>query len=194
MWAGAAVARLWRRFHVGRNPLARGGDRLEARLLVASIVLALVAIPFAVSVGGDTYGTRLAAVQHDQASKHRATAVLLVSAPVSLTVGEVETVRVKARWQLPDGSSRVGRVSTYRGTPKGTEVPVWLDERGGVTAPPATPTSATADAVSVGVSVWLAVVVLCGLIVAATRALLARFHAVQWARDWAVVEREWSRR
>ncbi|MBK1782825.1 Rv1733c family protein [Prauserella cavernicola] len=192
--SGGRTARLWRRVHVGRNPLARRGDRLEARLLVTFLLVALFAIPVMASLGSETYAARLAVAEREAGAKHQAKAVLLADAPVSMTAGEMENVRVRASWRTPDGFDRVGEVATYRGSTRGTEIPVWLDERGDLTSPPVTKSGAATDAVSVAISAWLGVLALCALVFAAVRGLLSRLRAAQWAREWARVEREWSRR
>ncbi|PXY30468.1 hypothetical protein BAY59_12870 [Prauserella coralliicola] len=188
------TARLWRRLFVGRNPLARPGDRLESRLLVILLLLVLFSIPVVASLGSETYASRLAVAEQEAESKHRATAVLLADAPVSMTTGELESVGVLARWERPDGTEQVGEVSAYRGSTRGTEVPVWLDDSGELTSPPITRAGAATDAASVAISAWLGVVALCGLVFLAVRGVLARLRAAQWAREWARVEREWSRR
>ncbi|MEU3274952.1 hypothetical protein ABZ639_29245 [Saccharomonospora sp. NPDC006951] len=192
--SGGRATRLWRRLYPGRNPLARGSDRLEGRLLVVFLLLSLIALPIAATVGSNTYAARLTDVEREAGLKHRATAELLADAPVTAPAGDVETVKVQARWRLPDGTERVGTLATYRGSVKGTKIPVWLDNAGNLTSPPATKVAAATDGVSVGVSLWFGVVMLFCLVFFTFRAVVARMRAAQWAREWARVERQWSRR
>ncbi|MFD2395913.1 hypothetical protein ACFSVJ_02045 [Prauserella oleivorans] len=136
----------------------------------------------------------MATLEREAGTKHQTTAVLLADAPVGTSTTELRNVEVPARWYTPDGAPRVGDVSTYRGMAQGTEIAVWVDDAGDLTSPPATPAGAITDGVSVGVSAWLAVVGLCGLVYAGFRALLARARSVYWEREWERVEREWTRR
>ncbi|MEU6641543.1 hypothetical protein ABZ863_03245 [Saccharomonospora sp. NPDC046836] len=186
--------RLWRRLYIGRNPLARPGDRLEARLLVTFLLLALAAIPMAASLGSETYAGRLAEAADEAGTRYQTTAELLADAPVTVPTSEVESADVAATWRLPDGTQHVGEVPAHRGAARGTEVPIWLDERGNLTEPPTTRIGAATDATSVALSVWLGVVMLCALVFLTVRGVLSRFRSTQWARDWARVEREWTRR
>ncbi|PXY22318.1 Rv1733c family protein [Prauserella muralis] len=191
--SGGRAARFWRWLHPGRNPLSRPGDRLQARLFVVLLLLVLLAVPVAASVGSETYAGRMEVAERDADAKHRATAVLLADAPVSMGVGELETTPVRARWQTPDGTTRTGEVAAYRGSTTGSRIPVWLDDEGNLTTPPVTTAAAATDGVSVGISVWLAVAGVCAAVFAAVHGVLHRLRLAQWARDWARVEREWTR-
>ena len=82
----------------------------------------------------------------------------------------------------------VGRV------PAGSSVPIWVDRAGRLTAAPPT----GVDAVVIGIVACVGTVgfgsaVLVGLWFGVRRWLLAR-NTAAWAREWAVVEPEWSGR
>jgi hypothetical protein len=81
-----------------------------------------------------------------------------------------------------------GRPST------GTVVPVWVNREGAMTARPPTP----ADAVVLGVVTALGIAAVGGVALLAVsivvRRQINRRNAAAWAREWAHVEPEWSRR
>jgi hypothetical protein len=176
-----------RRLVVGGNPLCRSWDRIEAVLLAVVVAAALATVPFAVWVGDTVYGSGMHTVAEQVATRHQAVAVLLQDAP-SGTEGEsgVATVSVPGRWQLPDGTERVGQVTAKPGTPAGTAVLTWIDRSGSPTAAPMTQELVTWRAVSAGL----------GTITGALLALAVAFRLVRWRLDrarWSWWDQEWER-
>lgn len=176
---------LWRRIHLGR-----GWDRVEAAILIACVLIALLGVPLAAAAGSEAYATMMARSALETASRHSTTAFLLEDAPPA-RVGvdgtpSVETAPVAARWALPDGRFQEARVASDLGASAGDAVIVWLDESGAVVEPPVTPLDAASTGIGVGVGVWLGAVTLL-----AAGYLLAR-HLLNRAR-WAAWDREWER-
>ncbi|KMS90181.1 Rv1733c family protein [Prauserella rugosa] len=178
------LVRAWRRIRPGRNPLARRGDRWDGRLLVGLVLIAVCAVPLAVSWAGSAYATRLEVVERDAATTHAATATLTENAPVGASGDISHGVRADARWKAPDGTERTGAVPAYRGATAGTEVTVWVDDTGAVTSPPLTRTGAAVDAATLGVTSWLAVLAFGGAGYGLFRILLARARDAAWDREW----------
>jgi hypothetical protein len=190
------LARLWRRVYQGGNPLARPSDRVEGFLL-AVVVLAVVGLlPWCVSVGTDSFAHRkgLADVQRD--ARYPATATLLANGP-AIAPGGQETVAgaagpTAATWVLSDGSRRFGEVSADAGTPKGSTIPVWLDQAGNPVAAPESDTAVAVYALSLGAFLWLG---LTALLVAAfwlVRHFLDTARYARWQLEWSRVEGRWS--
>ncbi|MGK4596196.1 Rv1733c family protein [Amycolatopsis sp. w19] len=176
---------LWRRIHLGR-----GWDRVEAAILIACVLIALLGVPLAAAAGSEAYATMMARSALETASRHSTTAFLLEDAPPA-RVGvdgtpSVETAPVAARWALPDGRFQEARVASGLGASAGDAVIVWLDESGAVVEPPVTPLDAASAGIGVGVGVWLGAAALL-----AAAYLLAR-HLLNRAR-WAAWDREWER-
>ncbi|MFJ8914002.1 hypothetical protein [Amycolatopsis sp. NPDC102389] len=179
---------LWRRIHLGRNPLARGADRVEAAILVVGVLIALLGVPLAAAAGSEAYATMMARSAVETASRHSTTAFLLEDAP-SARVGvdgtpSAETARVPARWALPDGGFREAPVISDLGASAGEAVTVWLDESGAVTGPPVLPLDATSTGIGVGVGVWLGAVTLLAAGYLTARHLLDRARSAAWDREW----------
>jgi hypothetical protein len=176
-----------RRLIVRGNPLCRSWDRIEAVLLAVVAVAALATVPVAVWFGDTVYESGLHTVAQQVATRHQVAAVLLQDAPYGIE-GEngVATVSVPGRWQLPDGTERVGEVSAKPGTPAGTAVQTWIDRSGSPTAAPMTGEQATWRAVSAGLAT----------ITGALLALTVAFRLVRWRLDrarWSWWDREWER-
>ncbi len=192
------LQRLWRLMHLGRNPLARGSDRVEAVALLTVMLLALLAVPFAASAGSETRAQALETARQEMSSRHRGTAVLLANAPPR-PYGDTRAVsrsgaRVRVQWVLSGGSERTGFVRADYDTPAGSEVPIWLDDNGELTSAPTTPGDAARRAVGAAVSIWLATVVVLSAGFWLTRKGLDRLRHAQWAREWERIEqdRSWS--
>ena len=112
---GTRLARYARRLGVGRNPLRRRTDRIEAAIIVATVILLLVAVPLAAFVIGrqaDDLALRQAHAR--QAAEHAVTAVLLQQAPPTGAPDPYTSVQwttALARWQPPGQQAPVRRGS-----------------------------------------------------------------------------------
>ncbi|HVW43242.1 MAG TPA: hypothetical protein VHC18_18020 [Amycolatopsis sp.] len=195
MTAPTWFRRLWRLLGAGRNPLARAGDRLEAWLVVFAAVVAVTAIPIALTVGTEVRAGALATAEAQRATRTPSEAVLLATAPdVAPSEYTVRTTTwVDAVWRLPDGSERTGQISATVGTPAGTHVPIWIDQAGDATTPPMTASNATGLGLSAAALVWVGVLVALSMLVWLVRTLLDRRHAAAWTREWARMGRDLHR-
>ncbi|WP_410568421.1 hypothetical protein [Amycolatopsis sp. cmx-4-61] len=184
------IARFGRRVRPGRNPLARAGDRVEAFLLLLAIAGAILAIPFAAAFGSETYAAQTARAAEERTTRHPATAVSLAAASgqsysTDGAGAPADQTTVPAAWFDARGTRHTGEVLTDAGSPAGTRVPVWLDQRGELTTEPLTPSTSAADGVFAAILLWAAITGgLVGLY-AAVRFVLSRLHAAAWDRAWA---------
>jgi hypothetical protein len=184
--------RLWR---WRRNPLRRRSDRVEAWIVLAGWILALL--------GGLWAGRATAlSVDHALASRraevHAAAATLLEDAPKSPPPDESgisgDTVWAKVRWRAADGSTHQGRAKVGARTPAGTRVTVWTDRTGRPASKPPTATEAQLQAAFGGALVALGTggAVLAGGHLA--RGRLQRRRLAEWDAEWARIGPQWSRR
>jgi hypothetical protein len=161
-----------------------------ARLLTAAGLLVLVV---GVAVG---VGAHRAVTEGDGAAERelvRTEAVLLEDPSPQLGGPEYQPMRA-ARYVDDAGRQHDVVVPVAGQVPAGWSVPVWLDRDGRpVTAPPTAD-----DAVVVGIAVGVGVVGLAGAVLAGlwwcVRSWLRARTGAAWAREWAVVEPEWSGR
>jgi hypothetical protein len=184
------IARFRRRLHPGRNPLTRVGDRVEAVLLALLVAGALLALPFAAAFGSDTYAAQTARAEQERTTHHPATAVSLAAASSQTysTDGAgapAGQTTVPAAWFDARGSRHTGDVLADAGSPAGTRVPVWLDQRGELTTEPLSPATSAADGVFASILLWVAVTGARAGLYSAARFVLGRLHSAAWDRAWA---------
>jgi hypothetical protein len=176
--------------HPGRNPLARVGDRVEALLLLLVIAGAVLAVPFAAAAGSEAYAAQSARAERERTTHHAATAVSLATA-AGRSYGSdgdgapVEQTTVPAAWFDARGARHTGDVLTDAGSPAGTRVPVWLDQRGELTTEPLSPATSVIGGVLAAIVLWVAVTGALAGLYGAGRFVLFRLHAAAWGRAWA---------
>jgi hypothetical protein len=185
--------RLWPR----RNELMRPADWIEAACLLAVLIAALVLLPVTLAVGSETYANQARLGQEQSRTRHPTTATLATDAPPQSVGTRGELVRgvslVPARWTLPDGTERAGTVLADDGARAGDPVAIWLDGAGNVTEAPISDGHAAGDGFAVALALWISAVAVLYVIFLLTRAVLNRSRSAAWQREWARVERDWSR-
>ncbi|MFD5246130.1 hypothetical protein ACFWIW_16385 [Amycolatopsis sp. NPDC058340] len=190
------VTAVRRRLHVGRNPLVRPTDRVETALVIGVVLLALLAIPFAVAMGSEAYDAGLRRAGEQSANRHEATAVLVADAPPAQVrfdgVPIEETVKVRARWTVPGGPVREGVVTVDPESTTGAEIPIWLDARGNAVDAPVTRADVAGQGVGVGVAFWIVCVMLLTSVLLAGRSMLGRLRNAVWEREWRQVSEKWT--
>jgi hypothetical protein len=184
------IARFQRRLYPGRNPLARFGDRVEAALLVLMIAGALLALPFAAAFGSNTYAAQTTRAEQERTTRHPATATSLAAAPTQTysTDGAgapADQTTVPAAWFDARGARHTGDVLADSGSPKGTHVSVWLDQRGELTTEPLSPSTSAADGVFAAILLWVGVTGALAALYGAGRFVLDRLRSAAWDRAWA---------
>jgi len=184
------IARFGRRVRPGRNPLARAGDRVEALLLLLAVAGALLAIPFAAAFGSETYAAQNARAAEERATRHPATAVSLAAAsgqPYSTDGAGAPAAQtsVPAAWFDARGTRHTGEVLADPGSPAGTRVSIWLDQRGEPAGEPLSTSTSVADGVFAAILLWAAITGALAGLYATARFVLIRFHAAAWDRAWS---------
>jgi len=181
---GPRRVRLWR---WRRNPLRRRSDVVEAWIVLATWIAALV--------GGLFAGQAAAAVTEDmlvarRAAAHAVPAVLTENAdrPPALTGdGTNGTVQARVRWTAPDGTVRTGPARVVPGRAADTSVTVWIDHGGDLVREPPSAEEARLQSALTGVLVAVgtgAVACGCGRL---ARLRLDRRRLRDWEAEWARV-------
>jgi hypothetical protein len=170
-------------FHgLGRNELLRFSDRIESIALLIFGIAAIIAVPFAVSIGMSV---------HDFEAGEQARHAVTAHEAMATVVGDSETLAqhpfhvewsVPVRWNAA-GGSRQGSVAGDAPRNVGTQVPIWLDQNGELTKPPVAQGSSAADGVGVAVVVWLAVIAMLGGVLQLIRWRLDAGRLAQWDRE-----------
>ncbi|WP_405910424.1 MULTISPECIES: hypothetical protein [unclassified Streptomyces] len=190
--AKPAKVRFWR---WRRSPLRRRSDTVEAWIVLATWILALL---------GGLLAGQVAAVAMDDTFASRRAQVRPVSAvltedateesPSVISGTSSDTVWVKVRWSTADGSTHTGRAKAETGTTAGTRVTAWTDRTGALVSKPPTVTEAWLQSVLAGVLVTLslgATVLVCGRLV---RRGLDRRRLAEWGAEWERVGPQWRKR
>jgi hypothetical protein len=178
----------------GRNPLARGSDRVEALTWAATLIALLMAIPVALAVG-TVVRVDLAARAHQEATtRHQETAVLVADAhPGEHRVPVLRQVRTPATWAGPDGTVH-GEVPAPADARAGETVRVWVDGAGRPVPRPIDGTVVASNALVAGLVTLMLSTTVVGTGQVVVCQVLWRHRARQWTADWAAVEPRWAGR
>ncbi|MEV8098531.1 hypothetical protein [Kitasatospora sp. NPDC085879] len=193
----AAAGRAFRR-HLRRaagldhNPLCRRADRARSRLLVATVLLAVLSVAAALVTAQVLLHDLRVDARRTAEHRHRVTATTLAAA-----VGDPDrplgTAHVRATWTAA-GADRTGTVEVPGGTPQGAEVPLWVDDAGSP-AQPAPPDSQLAvSAAGYGLIALAGAGTVSAVVLVLRRGVLDHRAADAWEGDWDMVEPLWSGR
>ncbi|CAN5296975.1 membrane protein [soil metagenome] len=181
---GVTSFALWLRWPLralGRNPLIRRSDRLEALSLLAVVVVALVAIPFAGQVADMAYDASMRTVDEQTRTRHSVEAKV-TEGSTGMPADFENSPYVRAEWR--EGTQQrsemvVSPVTVGAGAP----ITLWLDEDGDVVAAPLTASDARVNAMGVSGTVWITAVAFGALAALLSRRALDRSRAHAWERE-----------
>lgn len=190
-------ARLARQMGLGRNPLRRRTDRIEALISAALLALFVVGAPLlGTSLGRWVHQGGLSE-QRAQQSWHQTPARLLATAPAApryaFRLSWQNAVPVRARWSGPGGQPRYGEVPAPPGSRAGHLVQVWVDGSGRVTGPPLRGAELTRRVAGAEVLAPLALGVVLLMVAFVVRWLLNRRRLRDWEVGWESIGPRWSR-
>jgi len=182
--------RFWRWRH---NPLRRHSDVVEAWIVLATWIIALV--------GGLLVGEMADAAMQDSLAARRA-AVHAVSAELTRNADRAATVSTdggdtvwgKVRWTAADGSTHTGLTRVDPNSAAGTPVTVWIDSRGELAPRPPTEGAARVQAALTGALAAAAaggVALGCGRL---TRHMLDQRRMRAWEAEWERVGPQWRKK
>ncbi|MEV7785838.1 hypothetical protein AB0O72_10615 [Streptomyces sp. NPDC088106] len=184
--------RLWR---WRKNPLRRRSDLVEAWLLLATLVLALLIGAF---TGVAAAGVVNGAIEDRREHTRPVPAVLVEDAAHALPASVAEDgdggVWAKVRWSAPDGSTRTGRAEVDTEAKAGSAATVWNDSEGRLVSAPPEGADARFQIVMAGITVAVAtggLVVLGGWL---GRSRLRGQRLAEWEAEWQRVEPSWRKR
>jgi len=188
----ASIRQTW------RNPLARTADRAEATARLLLTTLWLLTLPV-IAVAGSVAWQQASAIAADQQhTRSSTTAELLDDAP-NIAIDDQgmfvdQQQRATARWIAPDGSERIGSVTTTAGGHHGDRIKIWVDRTGAVTSPPASPTTSAVLIITLATGVALAWGALLAVAQYGIRRRLDRRRMAGWDDEWERIGPLWSGR
>ncbi|CCK26705.1 hypothetical protein BN159_2326 [Streptomyces davaonensis JCM 4913] len=176
--------RMWR---WRRSPLRRRCDLVEAWVVLAGWVLALVG---GVVAGLVAVGAVERAAEEQRTRSRQVTAVLVddTDGKTPARVPADYRVWAKVRWTGPDGQTHTDDARVAPKTKAGATIRVWTDGRDQITAEPLSAGEITLHAVSGGT---LAAMCAAGTVLGTVwvvRQLMERRRLAQWAVEWERID------
>lgn len=185
MFRSLALRCRWMSLTLGRNPLVRTSDRLEALAILLVFAVALIAIPFAAQAGDHAYDARMQVIDEQMRTINQIDATALGGN--SFSAGRYSRPGpVRVQWN--DGTqSRTALVSSPTPVTAGDTVTVWTNAAGAVVSAPETPQQARAIASGRAWTVWVSTVAFAALAAGAARFGLDRMRARSWERELQIL-------
>jgi hypothetical protein len=176
--------RYWFSRIVGRNPLVRRNDRIQAWVLILAAFVTVLALPVAAAIGTSVYDARIRFYAEEAKHRHAVTATALENSTVDVGPGPADlSFFVRASW-TDQGSDHVDVIKWADEATVGDQADIWVDDNTGeLVDPPAQPSRAAGDAVGVAFSVWFAVMAITASGAYLTRLRLVHHRHIQWDRE-----------
>lgn len=191
------LKRLGRWLWMGRSPLRRRTDRIEAWITALLLAVFLVGAPAAWVTAGRWVRHQGRLEQLAQQSWHRVPAVLLETAPrlpnFDLRTSWNIQVMALARWSVPGGRHLAGQVPATPGARAGTTVPVWVNSSGRLTGTPLLRGELIKRELGAETFAPLALAVLLLCVALVVRLLMNRRRLAGWETNWAFVGPKWTK-
>jgi hypothetical protein len=177
-----ASRRKWISVVMGRNPLVRVSDRLQALVLALVFAAAVAVVPLAISAGTAVNGAVIQLQAEEAQTRHAVTATVIDHSIATVDrLSLIETAL--ARWRV-GGVEHVGTIKVDQATSAGQNMSIWVDGLGGQVAPPTPASLAGVAAVVASAAIWIVVMaVVVGLAALACLGLNRR-RSAGWDREW----------
>jgi hypothetical protein len=184
-----SLGRCWLIRAVGRNPLVRTSDRVEALILMLVFATALVVTPVAGAIGTAVHDTHARAYAEQSRDRHPVTAVVTDKPSATMIEDAIATpeqthtvVRAPVRWRV-DGVDHTETLKVDLEAKVGDRVNIWVDGSGHRVAAPMPKSQAGIDALVVGAGSWLGLMAGVEGLSALVRAGLRRRRDIGWDRE-----------
>ena len=166
---------------LGRDPLVRTTDRIEALVLVLAVVVSLLAIPIAAAVGSAVHDSRRHLYAEQVVTRH-IVAAMVTDVPASQQVSRTGTITVAVRWSAA-GAEHTGAVTAQWTTKTGDPIEIWVDNTGAQVPAPTPTTFAAVEAVTGALVIWICVAATAATLSTLTRAVCHRIRLTGWQHD-----------
>jgi hypothetical protein len=171
----------WLRRLFVRNALLRASDRIEAFVMFAVLVSAILTVPIAGALGTSVYVDRLHAFTTERLMRHEVEATATRDSSVTGLPYRGANL-TPLRWQYSD-RTHIEIVGTPETMKAGEQTSIWVDETGARTEQPLSENDAATEAAMSALGLWIAVagggVAVCALL----RSRLNQLRYVAWDRE-----------
>jgi len=162
----------------GRDPLVRKTDRVEALVLVLTVLLSLLAAPITAAIGTAVYDSARHTYAVQARTRHTVTATV-IDVPAAQQFLRAGTITVSARWTAA-GTDHAGVLEAPSTAEIDDPIEIWVDEDG-VQVPAPTPTSHAAAEAAIGALViWMTMAAIAATLYALTRTVCDRIRFAGW--------------
>ena len=164
-----------------RNPLVRRSDRIEALVYVFAVLLAVVAMPIAGTIGTIVHEERTRLHAEEAQTKHQVVAVATEEGQV---VVEEKGIAFNAEATWDDaGTIHRGIVAWPNQAKVGDGHKIWVNAQGELVGPPYSAGQADSDAIVVALAVWIGLAEAAAAVAYLVRRLLDHWRYAQWERE-----------
>ena len=184
-----SLGRCWIIRAVGRNPLVRTSDRVEALMLVLVFATALAVTAVAGAIGTAVHDTHARAYAEQSRDRHPVTAMVIEDPTATVTEDPTAmseqtrlVVRAPVRWRV-DGVDHTDTLKLDWEAKVGDRVDIWVDGSGHRVAAPTPMSQAGIDALFVGAASWLGMMAGVAGLSALVRAAVTRRRDIGWDRE-----------
>jgi hypothetical protein len=166
---------------LGRDPLVRTTDRIEALVFVLAVVVSLLAAPIAATVGTAVYDSSRH-IYAEQAHTRHPVPATVTDVPASQQIARTDTTTVSAQW-ITGGAEHTGTVKAQSTTKTGDTIEIWVDNTGAQVPAPTPTTRAAAEAAVGALVMWICVSAIAATLFTGTRAVCDRIRFTRWQHD-----------
>ena len=185
-----SLGRGWWSRLIGRNPLVRRTDRIQAWVFALAILVIAAATSVAGAIGTSVHDARTRFYAEQAQTQHQVTATALEGSTVELGPGPADvSFFVQATWS----SAGIDHVEVVRWpdlAEVGDKADIWVDGQGKCVEPAAPLGRADTDAVGIAFSVWFAVVALTVGMVYVVLQHLERRRDAGWDSEIAALDHQ----
>lgn len=167
---------------VGRNPLVRTSDRVQAAMLVLTVMVSLLAVPVAAAVGTAVHDSMRRFHTEQAQTRHTVAATVINDSAANQPPWTRKTVTVQARW-FAGASQHTGALNAQPTAKAGDRIDVWVDSDGHRVDKPTPVSRAAANAVLTAAAIWLSVAAAAATLFALSQLVLDRIRAAAWQHD-----------
>ncbi|MDX1890788.1 hypothetical protein [Mycolicibacterium sp. 050158] len=168
---------------LGRNPLVRASDRIEAVAALLFVAFAVAVIPVSVTAGTVFDRHQVAMYGQQAAMVHQITARVTASSTATAGFGVPDTYVTGVSWDV-DGQARTGSVKWSQPLTAGERIPVWVDGAGMLTRQPTPIAQAWWDAAILALLLWVTLTTMAFGLLRVLTWRLDRRRGRQWEREF----------
>ncbi len=166
---------------LGRSPLVRRSDRIEAVVLVWAVILTVVAMPVAGAIGTFLHDERTRIYAEEAQTRHHVIATATEDGTIVVHAKSI-AFSAEATWD-DSGKVHTGTVIWLSRVKTADRQSIWVDAQGEHVGQPSSPSQADNEALGVAVAVWLGIAGASAALVYLIRRWLDRWRYAEWDRE-----------